>query len=187
MEISQYGEGSIFIKGKKESVWFNPRKGDIDGHTGEVRVVIFKDADTNFMGLNTGNKVVIWGPGEYEVAGVEILGVRLGTDGVMYIVQMEGIKVGWLSTLEAELTDKKKEKLNECDVLIVPSLGQIKEIWEKTKGLGESYLIITGLSIDNQKKLLDLADREDLVPIPTLLIEKENLPEVTEVVLLAAK
>ena len=44
-------------------MWFNPRKEDIDGHTGEVKVVIFNDAETNFMGLDSRDKVVIWGPG----------------------------------------------------------------------------------------------------------------------------
>ena len=64
------------------------------------------------------------GAGEYEVAGMEIWGARINGKGVIYILQMEGIKVGWLSTLEVELTDKKKEKLSECDVLIVPAGGR---------------------------------------------------------------
>jgi len=187
MEIRQFGERSILVRGRKEAVWFNPRKEDIDGYAGEVRVVIFNDAETNFMGLDEEKKVVIWGPGEYEVAGMEIWGARIDGKGVIYILQMEGIKVGWLSTLRVELTDKKKEKLSECDVLIVPAEGEIKEIWEKTKSLGESYLVIIGLSGDDQKKLLDLADREDLVPVSVLTVEKESLPEVTEVVLLTAK
>lgn len=187
MEISRYGENSILVKGRKETVWFNPRKEDISKHNGTVRVVIFNDAETNFIGLDNGEKVVIWGPGEYEVAGMEIWGARANGGGMIYILQMEGIKVGWLSTPEVELNDKKKEKLNECDVLVVPALGEIKEIWEKTKSLGESYLVVTGLSADSQKKLLDLADREDLLPVPVLTVEKENLPEVTEVVLLATK
>ena len=105
----------------------------------------------------------------------------------MYVLQFEGTKVGWLSTLDMEITDKKKEKLSECDLLIVPGLGEIKDVWEKTKGLGESYLLITGLSVENQKKLLDLADREDLTPMEKLIISSENLPEITEVVLLTAK
>jgi len=187
MEISQYGRDSILIKGKKEAVWFNPRKGDIDGLSGEVKVIIFKDAESNFLGLNSKSGVVIWGPGEYEVAGIEIWGTRIGEGGVMYILQLERTKVGWLSTLDVEITDKKKEKLSECDLLIVPGLGKIKDIWEKTKGLGESYLLITGLSTDSQKELLDLADREDLAPLEKLIISSENLPEVTEVVLLTAK
>lgn len=187
MEISQYGRESILIKGKKETVWFNPRKGDIDEMTGGARVIIFRNAESNFLGLDGKYGMVIWGSGEYEVTGMEIWGARLGENGVMYILQLEGVKVGWLSTLEAEITDKKKEKLGECDVLIVPGTGEIKEIWEKTKSLGESYLLITGLSNDGQKKLLDLADREDLEPVEKLTISLENLPEVTEVVLLTAK
>ncbi len=175
------------IKGKKEAVWFNPRKGDIDVTAGGVKVIIFRDAESNFLGFNNKSGVIIWGPGEYEVAGIEIWGARIGEGGVMYVLQFEGIKVGWLSTLEVEITDKKKEKISECDLLIVPGLGEIKDVWEKTKGLGESYLLITGLSMESQKKLLDLADREDLVPTEKLIISPENLPEVTEVVLLTAK
>jgi hypothetical protein len=187
MEISQYGKDSILIRGKKETVWFNPRKGDIDTTVGGARVIIFENAESNFLGLDSKSGVVIWGPGEYEVAGIEIWGTRIGEAGVMYVLQFEGTKVGWLSTLDMEITDKKKEKLSECDLLIVPGLGEIKDVWEKTKGLGESYLLITGLSAENQKKLLDLADREDLAPMEKLIISSENLPEITEVVLLTAK
>jgi len=187
MEISQYGKDSILIRGKKKAVWFNPRKGDIDVLTGEAKVIIFKNAESNFLGLNSKNGVVIWGPGEYEVVGIEVWGARIGEDGVMYVLQFEGIKVGWLSTMEMEITDKKKEKLSECDLLIVPGLGEIKDVWDKTKGLGESYHLITGLSADSQKELLDLADREDLIPLEKLIISSENLPEATEVVLLTAK
>ncbi len=183
MEISLYGQKSLYIKGKATKVWLDPKKEDLDK---EAKIVFFDKAEDNFLGLNTGEKVVIWGPGEYEVSGVEIYSTKVG-NGLMAIMQFDEIKLGWISTDKIELTDKKKERLAECDVLIIKSCGQIKDIWDLVKGMGINYLIMTGLEEADKKKLLDMADMEETAVTETLKLEKSTLPEVMEVVILQQK
>jgi len=164
MEISLWGPKSLYIKGKAVKIWLDPKKEDLDK---ESKVIIFEKHEDNFLGLNTGDKVAIWGPGEYEVSGVEIYCAKTGS-GIMSIMQFDDIKLGWISTDKIDLTDKKKERLAECDVLMIKSCGQIKDIWELVKGMGINYLIMTDLN-------------------ETLKLEKSTLPEVMEVVILQQK
>jgi len=183
MEISLYGSKSLYIKGKNAKVWFDPRKDDLKQ---DYKIVVFEKHEDNFLGLDTGEKVAIWGPGEYEVAGGEINVSKTG-NGLMAILNFDEVKIGWISTDTIDLSDKKKERLAECDVLIVKSVGDINNIWDLVKGLGVNYLIITDLSDGNKKKLLDMADMEEAAITETLKLEKSTLPEVMEVVILQQK
>lgn len=183
MEISLYGSKSLYIKGKSTKVWLDPQKTDLDK---DSKVIIFEKHEDNFLGLDTGENVAIWGPGEYEVSGMEINTSRVGS-GLMAILTVDEIKLGWISTDVIDLTDKKKERLAECDVLIIKSVGEIKNIWELIKGMGINYLIMTNLLEEDKKKLLDMADMEETAIIDTLKLEKSTLPEVMEVVILQQK
>ena len=183
MEISLYGSKSLYIKGKQVKAWLDPRKEDLSM---DAKIVMFDKTEDNFLGLDTGEKVAIWGAGEYEVSGVEIYGVKVG-NGLMAIMTFDEIKIGWISTDVIDLNDKKKERLAECDVLIIKSVGEIKNIWELVKGMGVNYLIMTNLNDIDKKKLLDMADMEETAITETLKLEKSTLPEVMEVVILQQK
>ncbi len=183
MEISLYGSKSLYLKGKSVGIWIDPKKENLEL---EGKIIFFDKAEDNFLGLETGDRVVIWGPGEYEVSGVEIYGTKVG-NGLMTILQFEEIKLGWISTDNIDLNDKKKERLAECDVLMIKSVGEIKNIWELVKGMGINYLIVTNLSDEDKKKLLDMADMEETAVKETLKLEKSSLPEVMEVVILQPK
>lgn len=183
MEISLYGSKSLYIKGKLAKIWLDPKKDDLDK---DAKIVFFDKAEDNFLGLDTGEKVAIWGPGEYEVSGIEINASKVG-NGLMAIMSFDEIKIGWISTDVIDLTDKKKERLAECDVLMIKSGGEIKNIWDLVSGLGVSYLIVTNLNDIDKKKLLDMADMEETAITETLKLEKSTLPEVMEVVILQQK
>jgi len=183
MEISLWGQKCLYVKGKAVKILLDPQKGDMDK---EAKIIFFEKHEDNFLGLDTGEKVVIWGPGEYEASGVEVYCARVG-DGLMAVVQLDEIKLGWISTNKIELTDKRKERLAECDVLMVKNYGQVKEVWDLAKAMGINYLILTSLGDDDKKKLLDMADMEETAISETLKLEKSTLPEVMEVVILQQK
>lgn len=182
MEIKYFGESKIYLKGKKESVWINPGKEEFDGKNGEARVVIFTNKEKNFVKLrNENNKVVIAGPGEYEVGGVEINGVN-----AMYALTIDGIKIVVVGKIEGEITEKKKEKLEEADVLLVSMSATAAEISKKSAA---NYIVPVDYE-DEEKELkgfLDAFDSENLETIDTLKVDKDNLPEGVEVVLLKTK
>ena len=182
MEIKYFGQGQIYVKGKKESVWVNPGKNQFNAMVGEARIVIFTDRERNFVELGQeNNKVIICGPGEYEVGGVEIGGVN-----AMYTLTIDGIKMVLVSRFEGEINEKKKEKLEEADVLFIG-------IWEGSvdvaKKSAANYIIpIEYEGQDKELKVfLDAFDIENLENVDSLKVEKESLPEAMEVVLLKTK
>ncbi|HWS49139.1 MAG TPA: MBL fold metallo-hydrolase [Candidatus Methanoperedens sp.] len=179
MEIKYFGENRIYLKGKKENVWINPSKGDFDGKSNDARVVIFTEKERNFVKLGEeASKVVICGPGEYEIGGVEINGVNS-----MYALTVDGIKLVIVGKIEGEITEKKKEKLEEADVLLV-SVGDIAV--DVAKKSAANYVIPVDFESKEKdlKTFLDAFDSENLESIEALKVDKDNLPEGMEVVLL---
>lgn len=182
MEIKYFGESKVYLKGKKENVWINPGKEEFDGKNGEARVVIFTDKEKNFIHLGKeNNKVIIDGPGEYEIGGVEINGIN-----AMYALTMDGIKIVVVGQIDGEITEKKKEKLEEADVLLIKMGATATDIAKKSAA---NYVV--PIDYENEEKelkgFLDAFDSENLETIDTLKVDKDNLPEGVEVVLLKTK
>lgn len=182
MEIKYFSQGKIYLKGKKESVWINPDKDNLDNKNYEARIIIFTEKMRNFVKLGSEEKrVVIAGPGEYEIGGIEISGINS-----MYVLNVDGIKVVIMGKNEGEITEKKKEKLEEADVLMISLEANSGEIAKKSAA---NYVIPIDYEDKNEelKEFLDSFDRENLESIESLKVEKENLPEAMEVVLLKTK
>ena len=60
MEIKYFGNNKIFIKGKKESVWLNPKKSNLEDKNYYARIIIFTDKENNFIKLGEeGEKVIL--------------------------------------------------------------------------------------------------------------------------------
>jgi len=182
MEIKYFNQGQIYLKGKKENVWINPQKEDFSNKSCEARIVIFTDKARNFVILGQEDgKVIICGPGEYEIGGIEINGIN-----AMYALNVDGIKVVVVGRVEGEISEKKKEKLEEADVLLVGIGSESVDIAKKSAA---NYIIPIEYENreDELKKFLDAFDEENLESIESLKVEKDNLPEAMEVVLLKTK
>ena len=100
MEIKYFGNNKIFIKGKKESVWLNPKKSNLEDKNYYARIIIFTDKENNFIKLGEeGEKVIISGAGEYEIGGIKIMGL-VG----MYVINVDGVKILFLGREEGILS-----------------------------------------------------------------------------------
>lgn len=107
--------------------------------------------------VNNGEAMVISGPGEYEVKGFSVIGYKTGA----YLIEAEDIRLGYL-------TEKQ-----DVEILITADWEKAKEIQPNivlpAKG-GEAALIKdSGLEARTEKKLV---------------VNKLNLPEETELVIL---
>lgn len=186
MEIKALGYYSALIKGKKEIILINPSE-DFLKKDKSSRIVVFTGKSFDEVGL-IDDKVLIRGAGEYEIGGVEILGVGMGEDKTIYTIVVDGISVVVLGKLDEVLSDKKVEKIEGVDVLLAPvNIGDkssFKLIKEWTKKWGVNYLIPMGDDKEMVTKFLDEADEEGTEPIEVLKVDKENLPEGLELKLL---
>ena len=186
MEIKFVNQKTFYIKGKKEVVLVNPANEDKEKISS--RVIIFTNENLGSHDLE-GDKVLINGPGEYEVNGVEVNGVN-GEDGnTVYKIGIDGFTLVVVGGLKQELTDKRVEKIDEADILIAPTvIGEIpsfKLIKEWSKKWGVNYLIPTSEREVDMKAFLDASDNEGLEEMDLLKVEKlDDLPDGLEVKLL---
>lgn len=107
MEIALLPKSALKIKGKNASFVVNPH----DGTVYNAALLIGKSAQAN----TSEEMVVIDGPGEFEVGGVKMSGVR--SDGEVFYsltVDSVGIVVGSINALE-----KMHQKMKEHNIVVV--------------------------------------------------------------------
>jgi len=130
MDIQFYGANCVRIANKKASLVFD----DTLAQLGQ-KAVLKKDEIAIFTHAHEAPaaevKLVIDGPGEYEVSEVMIAGIQtrahMDEDGqrtaTMYKVLMDDIRIGVLGHVHPDLTDDQLEQLGVIDVLFVPVGG----------------------------------------------------------------
>ena len=104
----------------------------------------------------------------------------------MYSLTIDGVKVITVGKIEGEINDRKKEKLEEADVLLLEMSANSVEIAKKSAA---NYLV--PVAYENEEKelkiFLDAFDREGLEKVDSLKVDKDSLPEGVEVVLLKTR
>ncbi len=180
MEIKWPGERTVVIKSKKETVVVNPEKADF---WAEARIVVYTDSSRSGQWLK--DKLLVSGPGEYEAGGVVLWGTKAG-EGVMVVIEADGLRIGLMPELKEDLKDKKIEKIGSLDVLMVylPSL-ETKKILGLAKTWGVNYLVpIPGKDESKLSEFLDEADIEGQEAVDQLNAVEGDLPDGLEIVLL---
>lgn len=144
---------------------------------------------------------IIEGPGEYEVKGVQVAGVKsfhdesegkeLGAN-TIYILEFEGVKICHMGDFgEAKLRPETKEAIDGVDILFMPIYGPANNPQKAAKAaaqLGAKIIIPMHYHADKKalKNFLDEAGGCDTKPIEKLTIKKKDLAEKkAEVVVLS--
>lgn len=187
MEIKNLGKQTILLKGKKENVLINPDLKALDDGKIQSRIIAFTSEKFDSMKLDY-DKVILRGPGEYEVGGVEMVGLNGGKGETIYTFNLDGVVICILGESIEPLSDKKIERINNVDVLIT-SIKIRKEIDNKmildwAKKWGVNYLIPMDYNEEDLKKFLDDTDMEGLEAVDSLKTEKDNLPDGMETIVL---
>jgi hypothetical protein len=191
MKIRQIGENSVWLLAKEEKVLVDPSKDLMADKKYESRIVLFSKQELNFMGLDS-TRVVVFGPGEYEVGGVDISGYDNNNgESVIYSLNVEGVTIVMVAVSKEKLTEKTVERIRGADVMLIMSKGEvgveIKSLLSTAKKWGINYLVPVGMKGEELKTLLDDLDREDSQREKELTVDKDNLPDGMEVVLLGGK
>jgi hypothetical protein len=190
MEIKCIGKNSFSLVGKNESVLINPTDEQLKKYQGKSRIIIFSREDFLKKGIND-SRVVIMGPGEYEVGGIEIKGYNSGDKSTIYSILVEGVEIGFLGDIQLALSDKRIDRISGLDVLLAPvdgkEIGDGKIVQGWAKKWGANYLIPFGYEKGDGKleKFLDQLDQESLKPVDNIKINADTLPDGMEVVVLA--
>ncbi len=145
MEIAYLKIGEFRLKGKTATVLISDGKIDVGGF-------------------------VISRPGEYEVAGVDVIVITPK----VFRVTLDNIS---LCYLDRKLSDEEKSRIGTVNVAILPANSQYD------RDLEAAYVIPYGESLE---KFLKEMGAEGLQPQPKLITSVDKLPETTTVVVLNA-
>lgn len=201
MDIYFLGLNAIRIKGKKTTLIVDPfskEKTGIPFEKSEADAVLLTSEKSPFTSLDgvEGFRVLLNGPGEYEVGGASIVGVLAG--GVTtYYIKMDGIALLHLGELKRPLSDSEFDKYPNIDIVFVPVGGGMsingKDAAAMIAKLEPKIIVPINFKTGDKEKMeldgieifLKEIGREVTRPQPKLSVTGEKLPQELEVVWLS--
>lgn len=124
MIITWHGEGAVKLAGKDVVIAINPHDGTmVKMAKFSANIVLLGGKFASLANIKD-NPFIIDAPGEHEVGGVFVYGIEaneVADRAVLFVVELEGLKVGFLSGIKKEiLTTEQLEFIEGVDVLCVP-------------------------------------------------------------------
>lgn len=216
MEISYLGHSSFRIRTSLGFVVTDPFDSKMvglkySGVEADIVTISHDHADHNQYQRVKGVKRVVNGPGEYEIAGISIIGIESFHDdkkgelrgkNTIYVIEAEGLRLCHLGDLGHTLSQELVEEIGGIDILMVPVGGGgftigAKEASQVVMDIEPKIVIpmhygLPGLNKEVFSKLESVEDflKELSLPterLPKLSIKKEELQEESRAVVLEAK
>lgn len=139
IEITSLGHSSFKISGKEINIVCDPFHDDAVGLKfprveADVVTVTHEHLDHNNREGVKGNFICFDAPGEYEIKGAEIIGIKSYHDEVqgaergnntIFVYEIDDLKLCHLGDLGHTLTAEQIEKIDGVDVLFVPVGGVV--------------------------------------------------------------
>ncbi len=135
-EIRWYGHNCFRIRAKEATVLTDPvaRSTGYAMSKQNADIVTISDEHAGNINLNAlrSDFQTIRGPGEYEMHDVFITGIRTYRDeerkpesgyNTIYLIEVEGLKIGHLGNLGHVLSDEQAEIFNNVDILMIAAGG----------------------------------------------------------------
>lgn len=178
MDIYFLGLGAVRIRGKKTTLMIDP----VEKVEADAALLTTYDISSAQLSKVNGPRVVISGPGEYEVGGAAILGVQVG-EATTYSIKIDGITLFHPGKLAKPLTDSEVDKYPNIDIAFLPARREMSSLIAK---LEPKIVIPIHFTKENIEPFLKEVGKEGLSPRDKLTITREKLPQELEVVWLKA-
>lgn len=172
MEVQLISGNCIKIKSKKVTVIIDPSS-TIQKTDADAVVSLEKDFDTKKV---NGYRVVVTGPGEYEVAGLKISGVKANGD-LVFVLSSDNTNaiVAKASSLKTSLS----EKLDEYKIAIINADADLNE--SVVTAMEPRAVVLYGLKAKEGAKTLG---KENSSFSSKISLSEDKLPEEMVVMLL---
>lgn len=213
MEITYLGHSSFKLKSKFATLVTDPFNSEFTGlkfpkTVSDIVTISHGHKDHNDLNLIEGTPLVVEGPGEYEVKGVKIIGIPSFHDetrgsqrgnNTIYRFKIDGISIVHLGDLGHKIDENTLEVLDGVDILLIPvggfytisstiAIEVISKLEPKIvipmhyKRKDLKYEIAANIA--GVEVFLKEMGKENVVPVPKLLVTRDKLPaELTVIVL----
>jgi L-ascorbate metabolism protein UlaG (beta-lactamase superfamily) len=209
MDITYLGHSCFRIRGSQAIIItdpFPPTLGYTLGkQTADVVTVSHQNPGHSYIQGVTGAHV-IKGPGEYEIAGVLVLGISTFHDAVqgkskgknvVYLMEVDGVNICHLGDIGHLLTDQQLEEIGHIDILMLPVGGvstiNANQAAQMVRKIEPKVVIPMHYKTVQSKRDLEPVDSflkemgvTLMEPKPKLSITKNNLPLVLQVTVLTS-
>jgi L-ascorbate metabolism protein UlaG (beta-lactamase superfamily) len=206
VEITWLGHGCFRLRAREGSVVMDPAPKatgySIGKPTADLVTVSSTLPDHSFIEGVAGEPRVLDAPGEYEMSGILVTGVRTagaeGARNVVFVVEMEDVRVCHLGAIGEMPTPEQIEAMSSPDVLLVPAGGggSLKANQAaQLASLLEAHLVVpmryktdaeTG-DLEPVDRFLKETGQSAATPQPRLQVTKSSLPTELRVALLDYK
>ena len=176
MDVTWLGHGCFRLRGRSAAVVTDPYPPAIGlklaRMDADLVTVSHDHQNHNFTQVVRDGAYEIHGPGEYEVAGVSVIGVPTFHDAdkgathgrnTVYLIEIDDMRVCHLGDLGHKLDDAEAEAIASPDVLLVPVGGRTAmnaaQAAEVVRQLEPRYVVPMHYAIPGLKLELDTIDR----------------------------
>jgi len=184
MDITYLGHSSFKLRGKTACVItdpFDPKFVGLKYSSADADIVTISHnhSDHNQSQLVKGVRMVVNGPGEYEISGVSIIGIPSFHDAkkgeergnnTIYVFEIDGLRIAHLGDLGEVLFDEQISQLGNIDVLMIPVGGEYtigpKEAVKMVGEVGPYFVIPMHYKVDGLSP-----EFSKLEPVETFLSE----------------
>lgn len=213
VDIWWLGQACVKVKGKDASIVFDPYNAQFTGLKplkldANIVCVTHSHEDHNYVdavkGVDDEAPFVIFGPGEYEKSGVNIVGVSSFHDdkngaergkNTIYLTTIDEVNIVHLGDLgQSKLTQDQIEELSLCDVVMIPVGGvytiDAKQAPDIIAALEPKIVIPIHYKLPGLKFNLEPVDNflkamgKEKKPQSKISISKDRLPEELEIAVL---
>jgi L-ascorbate metabolism protein UlaG (beta-lactamase superfamily) len=210
VDITWLGHSCFRIRGNQAVIITDPFPPNIGYSLGKQTVDIVTVSHTHpnhsYNEGIIGEHRLVKGPGEYEIAGVLMLGLSTFHDNVkgqskgkntVYLFEVDGVMICHLGDIGHVLNDDQIEEMGNVDILMVP-VGGVSTISAsmaaETVRKVEPKIVIpmhyktpkTNRELDPVDNFLKEMGQSTIEPRPKLNVSKSNLPLIMQVVVLTA-
>ncbi len=211
MDVTWLGHGCFRLRGRNAAVVTDPYPPAIglklSRMDADLVTVSHEHENHNYTQVVRDGAYEIHGPGEYEVAGVSVIGVPTFHDAekgakhgrnTVYLIEIDDVRICHLGDLGHKLEDAEAEAVASPDVLLVPVGGRTAmnaaQAAEVVRQLEPRYVVPMHYAIPGLKLELDPIDRflkemgvAAADPQPKLAVQKSSGEYDTKVVVLEPK
>ena len=208
MEITWLGHSCFRIRGKQATTItdpFSPGSGySLGKASADIVTVSHEHPGHSYSAGIGGSPRVIKRPGEYEIAGVLIIGLATFHDAnkgadrgknTVYVMEAEELTICHLGDLGQPLTDSQIEEIGKVDVLMVPVGGittinataaaaMVRQMEPKIVLPMHYKTPVFQGELEPVDYFLREFGTQQAAPQPKLNVNKNNLPLATQVILL---
>lgn len=172
MDIQIFNPDTLRLKIKKTALAVDPKVG-VTKIDAEAILVMDKSFDTSRV---NGYRIIFEGPGEYEVSGIKVSGIKSDGD---TIYGLSSDSVGILVAKASSLEKVSAEKLGDYKIVIINADSFLNQTL--ITAIEPRIVILYG---EKKKEGAKLLGKEQLQTVSKISISEDKLPEELEIMLL---